>query len=50
LAGRRFRPDPDADDLVDALVGTDIPVGWPARPFGPVRRRPLDEVVHRNHW
>ncbi len=23
-----------------------IPLGWPERKFGPVKRRPLDEVVH----
>ncbi|MET9253957.1 nitroreductase family protein [Streptomyces sp. NPDC048182] len=27
-----------------------IPVGWPRGSFGPVRRRPVAEVVHRNRW
>jgi nitroreductase len=27
-----------------------VPIGWPAGNFGPVRRRPLDEVRHRDHW
>jgi len=27
-----------------------IPLGWPLRPFGPVRRRPVDEVIHRDRW
>lgn len=27
-----------------------LPVGWPDRPFGPMRRRPLEEVLHWNHW
>ncbi|WP_055691922.1 nitroreductase family protein, partial [Streptomyces prasinus] len=27
-----------------------IPVGWPRGNFGPVRRRPVEEVVHRNRW
>ncbi|MER5635163.1 nitroreductase family protein [Streptomyces nitrosporeus] len=27
-----------------------VPVGWPLGSFGPVRRRPVSEVVHRNHW
>ncbi|WP_030613745.1 nitroreductase family protein [Streptomyces sclerotialus] len=27
-----------------------IPVGWPRGNFGPVRRRPVPEVVHRNGW
>jgi nitroreductase len=33
-------------------VGCLVPIGHPApaRPFGPVRRRPLAEVVHRERW
>ncbi|MFI8007441.1 nitroreductase family protein [Streptomyces sp. NPDC086010] len=27
-----------------------IPVGWPVGNFGPVRRRPVADVVHRNRW
>ncbi len=27
-----------------------VPVGWPRGNFGPVRRRPVEEVVHRNRW
>ncbi|MFI8092495.1 nitroreductase family protein [Streptomyces sp. NPDC086080] len=27
-----------------------IPVGWPRGRFGPVSRRPVAEVVHRNRW
>ncbi|MFE9045510.1 nitroreductase family protein [Streptomyces sp. NPDC007818] len=27
-----------------------IPVGWPMGNFGPVRRRPVSEVVHRDRW
>ncbi len=27
-----------------------VAVGYPERPFGPVRRKPLDEVVHWNGW
>lgn len=27
-----------------------IPVGWPAGNFGPVRRRPVDEILHWNRW
>ncbi|WP_112466897.1 nitroreductase family protein [Streptomyces triticisoli] len=27
-----------------------IPVGWPRGRFGPVSRRPVEEVVHRNRW
>ena len=27
-----------------------IPVGWPQGRFGPVRRRPVAEVIHRDRW
>lgn len=27
-----------------------IPVGWPAGNFGPVRRRPVSEVLHWDRW
>jgi nitroreductase len=27
-----------------------IPVGWPGRSFGSLTRRPLEEVVHHDHW
>ena len=27
-----------------------IPIGWPLGNFGPVRRRPVDEVLHWNQW
>jgi len=27
-----------------------IPVGWPIGSFGPVRRRPVDEVIHHDRW
>ncbi|MCS0637483.1 nitroreductase family protein [Streptomyces sp. LP05-1] len=27
-----------------------VPVGWPRGTFGPVRRRPVTEVIHRNRW
>ncbi|WEH38889.1 nitroreductase family protein [Streptomyces sp. NBC_01218] len=27
-----------------------IPVGWPKGNFGPVRRRPVAEVLHRDRW
>jgi nitroreductase len=27
-----------------------IPVGWPLGRFGPVRRRPASEVIHRDRW
>lgn len=31
-------------------IGTMIPVGWPLVPSGPVRRRPLSEVIHHDRW
>ncbi len=27
-----------------------IPLGWPTGNFGPIRRRPLDEVLHWDHY
>jgi nitroreductase len=27
-----------------------IPVGWPKGKFGPVKRRPCTEVIHRERW
>ena len=37
--------------LPDAVrIAVTIPLGFPARPFGPVKRRPLDEVVHWERW
>jgi hypothetical protein len=27
-----------------------IPIGWPLKPFGPVRRHPVAEVLHRDRW
>jgi len=27
-----------------------IPLGWPAVPFGPVRRRPVEEVTYWERW
>jgi nitroreductase len=27
-----------------------IPIGWPARPFGQMRRKPMERVVHHDHW
>lgn len=34
----------------DVHIGSMIPVGWPGRKFGPVRRKPLAEVTHRDQW
>jgi nitroreductase len=27
-----------------------IPIGWPDKPFGPVRRQPVETVTYRNTW
>jgi len=27
-----------------------IPIGWPLDEFGPVDRRPVADVLHRNGW
>ena len=27
-----------------------IPLGWPIGSFGPVQRRPVDEVIHIDRW
>jgi nitroreductase len=34
----------------DRLIGVTIPLGWPASAPGPVRRRPMQEVVHLDRW
>jgi nitroreductase len=35
------------DHFADTPV---VPIGWPVRRFGPVGRRPVDEVIHRERW
>lgn len=34
----------------DIRIGATIPLGWPGREFGPVRRRPIEDFVHRDRW
>lgn len=34
----------------EVRIGATIPLGWPAREFGPVRRRPIEHFVHRDRW
>lgn len=34
----------------DVRVGATIALGWPARPFGPVHRRPLAPLLHWDTW
>ena len=31
-------------------LGVMIAMGWPERDFGPVKRKPLDEVLHWDRW
>jgi nitroreductase len=34
----------------DVLLGVMIAMGWPERPFGPVARKPLEDVLHWERW
>ncbi len=34
----------------NVFLGVTIPVGFPDRPFGPVSRRPIDDVLHWDQW
>ena len=34
----------------DVHIGCMIPMGWPARRFGPLERVPYQQVVHRDGW
>jgi len=34
----------------DVYIGTVIAMGYPDRPFGPVQRKPVEEVIHRDRW
>ena len=49
-----LRAEPEFRDILgipdDRYIGVTIPLGWPAGPVGPVNRKPLDEVVHHDHW
>ena len=31
-------------------IAATIPLGWPDAKFGPVKRRPVEDFVHRNGW
>jgi nitroreductase len=48
IAGPTIRAELSVPD--DVHLGAVIPVGWPARPFGPVRRRPAEDFVHHDVW
>lgn len=34
----------------DKIIGVTMPVGWPARPMRPVRRKPIADVMHFEGW
>jgi nitroreductase len=34
----------------DRFLAVTMPLGWPARPFGPVTRKSLEQVVHHETW
>ena len=34
----------------EVRIAATVPIGWPAVPFGEVRRRPVSEVLCRNQW
>jgi nitroreductase len=38
------------DIPMDVRTYAVIPIGWPLGHFGPVARRPVSEVVRRDHW
>jgi nitroreductase len=34
----------------DVRIGVTVAIGWPERAFGPVRRKPVSEVLHWDRW
>ncbi|MFI5046518.1 MAG: nitroreductase family protein [Acidimicrobiia bacterium] len=34
----------------DRSIAVTLPLGWPARAFGPLTRRPVEEVLHIDRW
>jgi nitroreductase len=32
------------------VLATTIPIGWPDRPFGPLTRKPMADVVRHERW
>jgi nitroreductase len=34
----------------DRFIAVTMPLGWPARPFGPLTRRPIKDVAHYDQW
>ncbi|MGB8388996.1 nitroreductase family protein [Mycobacterium sp.] len=46
--------EPDVRDILaipdDRFIAVTIPLGRPARPFGPLTRRPVEDVLHHDRW
>ena len=34
----------------DVVLGVMVALGWPDRPFGPVKRKPTNDVIHWDRW
>jgi nitroreductase len=34
----------------DRFIAVTMPLGWPACPFGPLARRPVEDVLHHDRW
>jgi nitroreductase len=34
----------------EARIAVTVPLGWPDRPFGPVKREPLEKSLHWDRW
>jgi nitroreductase len=34
----------------DVQIATVIPIGYPERPFGTLKRRPVEELLHFDTW
>jgi nitroreductase len=32
------------------MIGVTMPVGWPARSYSELKRKPVSEVIHRDKW
>jgi len=32
------------------IIGVTMAVGWAARPFGPLKRKPIEDVMHFETW
>jgi nitroreductase len=50
----QYRCEPEVRALLgippEQIIGVMMPIGYPARAPKAVRRKPLDEVLHYDHW